>query len=91
MGRGRSRTRAPNWTRKRLDAVVVNDISQPGIGFDSPENEVTIITGGGERHLRRAGKGEIAGGVLEEVHKLLSVKESDDRTHRAGSYRPAGV
>jgi phosphopantothenoylcysteine decarboxylase/phosphopantothenate--cysteine ligase len=77
--------------RKRLDAVVVNDVSQPGIGFDSAENEVTIVTEGGERLLRRAGKGEIADGVLEEVQKLLSVKESDDRTHRADSYRRAGV
>jgi phosphopantothenoylcysteine decarboxylase/phosphopantothenate--cysteine ligase len=29
--------------RKRLDAIVVNDISRAGIGFDSEENEVTII------------------------------------------------
>ena len=77
--------------RKRLDAVVVNDVSQPGIGFDSSENEVTVVTVTHERLLRRAGKGEIADGVLEEVQKLLSVKESDDRTHRTDSYRPAGV
>jgi phosphopantothenoylcysteine decarboxylase/phosphopantothenate--cysteine ligase len=77
--------------RKRLDAVVVNDVSQPGIGFDSPENEVTVVTAAAERLLERAGKSEIADGVLEEVQKLLSVKESDDRTHRTDSYRPAGV
>ena len=29
--------------RKRLDAIVVNDISQPGIGFDAADNEVTIL------------------------------------------------
>ncbi|HJS93578.1 MAG TPA: bifunctional phosphopantothenoylcysteine decarboxylase/phosphopantothenate--cysteine ligase CoaBC, partial [Solirubrobacteraceae bacterium] len=28
--------------RKRLDAIVVNDISRKGIGFESGENEVTI-------------------------------------------------
>ena len=27
--------------RKGLDAVVVNDIAAPGIGFDTPDNEVT--------------------------------------------------
>jgi len=29
---------------KSLDAIVVNDVSQPGIGFDSERNAVTIIT-----------------------------------------------
>ena len=33
--------------RKHLDAIVVNDVSQPGIGFDSAENEVTIVLAGG--------------------------------------------
>ena len=43
--------------RKRLDAVVVNDISRAGIGFDAAENEVTILAADGrERHVARAGK-----------------------------------
>ena len=29
---------------KSLDAIVVNDVSRPGIGFDSERNAVTIIT-----------------------------------------------
>jgi phosphopantothenoylcysteine decarboxylase/phosphopantothenate--cysteine ligase len=77
--------------RKSLDAIVVNDVSQPGIGFDAPDNEVTMIMAGSERHLATAGKAEIAEGVLEEVHKLLSSEESDDRTLRADAYRAAGV
>src|ERR671917_2004902 len=35
--------------RKRLDAMVVNDISRPEIGFDAPDNEVTILTADGGR------------------------------------------
>src|ERR1039458_8317183 len=31
-------------TRKRVDAIVVNDVARAGIGFDSDRNEVTIIT-----------------------------------------------
>jgi phosphopantothenoylcysteine decarboxylase/phosphopantothenate--cysteine ligase len=78
--------------RKRVDAIVVNDISQPGIGFDAPENEVTVVTAGDERLLRRAGKDAIADGVLDEVQQLLtSVKESDDRADRANGNRAAGV
>ena len=43
--------------RKGLDAVVVNDISVTGIGFDSGENEVTILLAGGtERPVPRARK-----------------------------------
>jgi phosphopantothenoylcysteine decarboxylase/phosphopantothenate--cysteine ligase len=78
--------------RKRLDAIVVNDVSQPGIGFDAPDNEVTVVTAGAERLLRKAGKDAIADGVLEEVQQLLrTVKESDDRAIRANWNRAAGV
>ena len=31
-------------TSKSLDAIVVNDVSREGIGFDSDRNAVTIIT-----------------------------------------------
>ncbi len=44
--------------RKHLDAVVVNDISQPGIGFDSAENEVTVVVAaGGQRHVGKSSQG----------------------------------
>jgi phosphopantothenoylcysteine decarboxylase/phosphopantothenate--cysteine ligase len=78
--------------RKGVDAIVVNDVSQPGIGFDAPDNEVTVVTAGAERLLPKAGKDAIADGVLNEVQQLLmSVKESDDRAHRANGNRAAGV
>jgi phosphopantothenoylcysteine decarboxylase/phosphopantothenate--cysteine ligase len=77
---------------KGVDAIVVNDVSQPGIGFDTPDNEVTVVTAGAERLLPKAGKDAIADGVLNEVQQLLmSVKESDDRAHRANGNRAAGV
>jgi len=77
--------------RKRLDAIVVNDISQPGIGFDAAENEVTILSRDGEElRLRRSRKEQIADGVLDEVEKLRA-KESDDRAIRADPARTAGV
>jgi phosphopantothenoylcysteine decarboxylase/phosphopantothenate--cysteine ligase len=78
--------------RKRVDAIVVNDVSQPGIGFDTPDNEVIVVMAGAERRLPKAGKDAIADGVLNEVKPLLmSVKESDDRAHRANGNRAAGV
>lgn len=84
---------ADKLARKRLDAIVVNDIAQPGIGFDAPENEVTMLLAGGrERRLERASKERIADGILDEVQQLLmSAKESDDRAPRADADRSARV
>jgi phosphopantothenoylcysteine decarboxylase/phosphopantothenate--cysteine ligase len=55
---------------KRLDAVVVNDISRADIGFEVDANEVTILTASGERHVPRASKTEIADAILDAVEDL---------------------
>jgi len=69
--------------RKRLDAIVVNDISRPGIGFDAPENEVVILSPAGERHVARTSKERVAEAVLDEVEAL--------RREREGSNGAAGA
>jgi phosphopantothenoylcysteine decarboxylase/phosphopantothenate--cysteine ligase len=56
--------------RKRLDAVVVNDVSRADIGFDAADNEVTILTGSGEAHVARASKADVARAVLDVVAAL---------------------
>jgi phosphopantothenoylcysteine decarboxylase/phosphopantothenate--cysteine ligase len=61
--------------RKRLDAIVVNDISRADIGFDAPENEVTIVTPLGERPVARAPKGEIAAAILDAVAELRAAPQ----------------
>ena len=58
-------------TDKNLDLVVYNDVALPGIGFDAPDNEVTLVTRGGERQLAKASKDEIAAGIVDEVERLL--------------------
>ena len=66
--------------RKGLDAVVVNDISRPEIGFDSGENEVTIISRDGrEQAVAQAAKDRIADTILDEVARLRAApaKEGD--------------
>jgi phosphopantothenoylcysteine decarboxylase / phosphopantothenate---cysteine ligase len=78
--------------RKRLDAVVVNDISQPGIGFDAADNEVTIVLADGRhRHVSKASKEQVAGVILDEVESLLTGKETDDRAIRAHADRATRV
>jgi phosphopantothenoylcysteine decarboxylase/phosphopantothenate--cysteine ligase len=57
---------------KNADLVVYNDVGRDGIGFDADDNEVTLITRTGERHVGRAPKGAIAAAVLDEVERLLA-------------------
>ncbi len=56
--------------RKQLDAIVCNDVSQPGIGFDAERNAVTIITAAGQREVGPAQKRAIAEAVLDTVETL---------------------
>ena len=56
--------------RKHLDAIVLNDIAEEGIGFDSPENAVTIITADGEQRVGPVDKRTVAAAVLDAVEAL---------------------
>ncbi|MBE7493605.1 MAG: phosphopantothenoylcysteine decarboxylase [Verrucomicrobiaceae bacterium] len=54
--------------RKQCDLVIANDISQPGIGFDSLENAVTLcLPGGRTRVLPRQPKTDLARAIIEEI------------------------
>ena len=57
---------------KNLDAIVVNDVSKSGIGFDSERNQVTIITPDQEVALPENSKLKIAYHILDVVLKLKS-------------------
>jgi phosphopantothenoylcysteine decarboxylase/phosphopantothenate--cysteine ligase len=70
--------------RKGADAIVLNDISRPDIGFDSDANEVTIVEAGGEQHLPRASKDEIAAAILDRVE---TIREGHPRTRSGGGGR----
>lgn len=56
--------------KKGVDAIVVNDVSKAGIGFDSERNEVTIITHDDEISVPEAPKQKIAHRILDVVLKL---------------------
>ena len=58
--------------RKRMDAIVVNDVADPTIGFDSDDNAVTLIHDGGELPLAKASKSMIARRLVEEVATLYT-------------------
>jgi phosphopantothenoylcysteine decarboxylase / phosphopantothenate---cysteine ligase len=56
--------------RKGLDAIVFNDVSRAEIGFDSADNEVTIVERGGEQQVPLAAKERIADAILDRVEAL---------------------
>lgn len=46
--------------RKHLDAIAVNDVSRPDVGFGTGENELLLLWEGGGEPLGRASKRELA-------------------------------
>jgi phosphopantothenoylcysteine decarboxylase/phosphopantothenate--cysteine ligase len=62
--------------REKLDAkganlIVFNDVSRNDVGFDAPDNEVTLVSRTGERQIGKAAKTAIAAAVLDEAGRLL--------------------
>jgi phosphopantothenoylcysteine decarboxylase/phosphopantothenate--cysteine ligase len=55
---------------KSLDAIVVNDVSREGVGFDSDRNAVTIISHSEVVEVPETSKWEVAQRVLDQVVKL---------------------
>jgi phosphopantothenoylcysteine decarboxylase/phosphopantothenate--cysteine ligase len=66
-------------TRKSADLIVVNDVSDPAIGFESADNAVTLIDRDAEAAVPIASKDVIAEAILRRVGEL-----------RAQAGRPAG-
>jgi phosphopantothenoylcysteine decarboxylase/phosphopantothenate--cysteine ligase len=57
-------------SRKGADLIVLNDVSDPDIGFESERNAVTLITAEAETAVPIASKDEIAEAILHEVDRL---------------------
>src|ERR1700731_4049816 len=61
---------------KHLDAIVVNDVTREGIGFDSDRNEVTIITHDEVVEVPETTKWEVAQRVLDQVAHIRERRKS---------------
>ena len=64
--------------RKGLDAVVVNDISRTDIGFDTRENEVTIVTAGGDEPVPFGPKEDVARTIVDAIDRLRARVELEE-------------
>jgi phosphopantothenoylcysteine decarboxylase/phosphopantothenate--cysteine ligase len=58
--------------RKKADLMVLNDISNPAIGFESNQNAVTLIDSASQTEVPQASKDQIADEILERVDQLRS-------------------
>ena len=61
---------------KNLDAIVVNDVSREGVGFDTDRNAVTIITRDDVVEVPETTKWEVAHRVLDQVVRLRQPRNS---------------
>jgi phosphopantothenoylcysteine decarboxylase / phosphopantothenate---cysteine ligase len=61
---------------KQLDAIVVNDVSREGIGFDSDRNQVTIISHDEVIEVPETTKWEVAQRVLDQVVRIRERRKS---------------
>jgi phosphopantothenoylcysteine decarboxylase/phosphopantothenate--cysteine ligase len=68
-GPGRARDKL---VRKGADLIVLNDVSDPEIGFESERNAVTLIDPDSERELPIDSKEAIAEAILDRVDQLRS-------------------
>lgn len=67
---------AEKLKKKNLDIIIANNVAQPGIGFGSDNNEVTIIEAAGSaKHVPLLNKDEIAHIILDAAKKALKKKK----------------
>jgi phosphopantothenoylcysteine decarboxylase / phosphopantothenate---cysteine ligase len=70
---GATKRAAEKLTAKDLDCIVANDVSAPGIGFESAENAVEILhVDGSTQRIGPAPKRVVADGILDQAVRLLS-------------------
>jgi phosphopantothenoylcysteine decarboxylase / phosphopantothenate---cysteine ligase len=61
---------------KQLDAIVVNDVSRDGVGFDSDRNQVTIVSHDEVVEVPETTKWEVAQRVLDQVVRIRERRKS---------------
>jgi phosphopantothenoylcysteine decarboxylase / phosphopantothenate---cysteine ligase len=64
--------------RKGADLIVYNDVGRTDVGFDAVENEVVVISSGGERQIPKAPKERVAAAILDEAEALLRERDGRD-------------
>jgi phosphopantothenoylcysteine decarboxylase/phosphopantothenate--cysteine ligase len=71
--------------RKGADALVLNDVGRPGVGFDSDRNAATFLTRQTAIELPEMSKRDLADRILDEVRALRRPASIVDETARVGN------
>jgi len=58
--------------KKRLNMIIANDVSNPNIGFNSDNNEVTIFTSTTKNMISECSKSELSRQIITLIAKQLS-------------------
>lgn len=61
--------------RKGVDAIVVNDVSAPGVGFDADANAATFLTATKSIEMEKMAKRDLADRILDEILVLRHPRE----------------
>ena len=83
--RGRDRqprsSRRTSCSAKGVDLLVANDVSEPGSGFGTDTNRVTILDRAGSRdELPLLSKREVADRILDRVARALDARDAAAQT-----------
>jgi len=65
-------------TRKQLNMIIANDVSQPGIGFNSDENLVTLVTASTQETLPQSSKQLLARQLIDKIASTMN--SAQDKT-----------
>lgn len=65
--------------RKGADLIVMNDISNPEIGFDSVENEARFVDADASFEVSRRSKSDVADALLDRIELLLAERTQERR------------
>jgi phosphopantothenoylcysteine decarboxylase / phosphopantothenate---cysteine ligase len=68
---------------KSLDAIVVNDVSREGVGFDSDRNAVAIITHDEVVEVPETSKWDVAQRVLDLIVRLVQNRKAALKANRS--------
>ncbi len=63
--------------RKGLDAIVLNDVSDPSIGFNSANNAATFIYDGGEVTFPKQSKRQLADSLISQIPDIFASQLAD--------------
>ena len=66
--------------RKKVNMIIANDVAQQGIGFNSDDNAVTVVTRHSEQQLQLASKTQLARQLISLITVQLSQNTDSKRS-----------